>query len=80
MNTVQSLWDTYSEQVMPRGAGKVQIIESKRAFYAGAACVLEILKAIGDNEEIDEEAGSMLLETLETDVDNFFEEVRAGHA
>lgn len=30
------VWDSYQSQVIPKSAGKVQIDECRRAFFAGA--------------------------------------------
>src|SRR5688572_7099004 len=41
-NHVKSQWDTY-RVVMPKDAGATQIIETRRAFYAGAQALLHLM-------------------------------------
>lgn len=35
--SLAALWASYRQEVLPQGAGEVQIVETRRAFYAGAA-------------------------------------------
>ena len=37
-------WVDYLDRVLPRNAGSVQVIETRRAFYSGAACALAELE------------------------------------
>lgn len=39
-------WDSYRTEVMPRDAGREQLQETRRAFYAGAVCVLGMFESI----------------------------------
>jgi hypothetical protein len=36
MTTVKKAWESYAAQVLPKEAPAVQVIECRRAFYAGA--------------------------------------------
>lgn len=36
---------TYEAEVLPREVSKYQLHETRRAFYGGAACMLELMKA-----------------------------------
>jgi hypothetical protein len=41
--SIAGWWATYAERVIPAGAPSVQMQESKRAFYAGAAAMLDAI-------------------------------------
>ena len=44
-------WKSYRQQVIPPTAPDVQVVESKRAFYAGANCLFRLLQrtvSVGD--------------------------------
>jgi len=40
---VLRLWESYRADVVPEGAGRAQLVETKRAFYAGAQAFLGML-------------------------------------
>ena len=42
MSQLTDKWHSYLEEVVPTTAGVVQVEETKRAFYAGAAVALNI--------------------------------------
>lgn len=46
MKIVEGLWESYREQVVPLGALPTQVIECKRAFYAGVKGLFDF---IGEN-------------------------------
>ncbi len=76
MNTIQSEWADYNEQVMPDNAPEIQRTEMKKAFYAGAHSVMCVLRALGESEISDEAAGIAFSELNEECVD-FLKEVLA---
>ncbi len=43
MNELNTRWRTYKDRVIPRDAPSIQMIECRRAFFAGAAAIAEIL-------------------------------------
>ncbi len=43
MNELNQRWRTYKTGVIPRDAPAIQMIESRRAFFAGAAAIAEIM-------------------------------------
>ena len=57
--TIESLWITYEQNVMPKDAGDVQRAETKRAFFAGCAVILGTIAELPDNLSDDE--GSRIL-------------------
>jgi len=49
--TLEKLWTDYAK-VLPPDAGPVQLVETKKAFYAGAYSILATMVAqVGDEEE-----------------------------
>lgn len=61
--TVGIGWDTYMARVTPRGAPQVQIQETRRAFFAGAAWMMGLLDAIA-TDAVSEDGGVEILERL----------------
>jgi hypothetical protein len=39
-NIIFNQWKSYRQQVLPPTAGETQVIETRRAFYAGASAAL----------------------------------------
>lgn len=39
---IHEKWDSYRREVLPSTAPQVQIVECRRAFYAGAAALLSL--------------------------------------
>lgn len=75
MNTVQEKWEGFSSGVIHPGASAVQREELRRAFYAGAAVVLDISCSIGD-ESISQDAGVAILEGLHSELEAHITEIR----
>ena len=67
--TIGEAWASYREQVVPREAHAVQIEETKRAFYAGAAAMFgAMLEAVKPEEE---EACEGRLEALDRELSDY---------
>lgn len=49
MKTIADVYGSFAEQVVPKDAPPVQRQETRRAFYAGAAALYEVLSSIPDN-------------------------------
>jgi hypothetical protein len=77
MNTIQSSWESYQAQVMPKDAPDVQVIETRRAFYAGCQTILGIMYGIGD-DSISEDAGIQMIETLHQECQLFLSGIKRG--
>lgn len=61
MISVAEMWTGYFRQVVPPDAGSVQIEESRRAFYAGAAFMYDAAtRGIGDPSVSEDEADDYL--------------------
>jgi hypothetical protein len=50
-DAVARAWAGYREQVVPAGAGAVQVQESQRAFYAGAWALFNLILEQPDTAE-----------------------------
>ncbi|HEY9697075.1 MAG TPA: hypothetical protein V6D10_07415 [Trichocoleus sp.] len=64
-------WQSFERAVMPKNASAVQRQEMRRAFYMGAVAMLNIMKRIGDDPLIDEEAGSAILDSIDAELKDF---------
>ena len=70
MNTIQSNWEDFRKKVVPQNASNIQIAEMRKAFYAGAYAAISIMVKIGA-EDVSEEAGVEILETLKNECELF---------
>ena len=43
---MQQAWNQYFTQVVPKGASKAQVRETKKAFYAGATVMYDLIAAV----------------------------------
>jgi hypothetical protein len=77
MNQLEQDWKTYRLSVVPLDASSYQVIESRRAYFAGAGAVVRLLQAlhITDSPALDRE-----LDLLRRDVEQFRADVTAGRA
>jgi hypothetical protein len=72
LETVAEHWERYSTMTF-RGMGEVsdvQYRETRKAFFAGAFCMLLESKKIGD-DSISEDAGILHLEGLSQELERF---------
>lgn len=49
---MQNQWDSYHSRVVPETAGPVQVLETKKAFYAGAIALLSLMKTLDPADPI----------------------------
>jgi hypothetical protein len=61
--TIAEEWEGYREAVIPKNAGEVQIMETRRAFYAGALALSTLIAGFSDKES-DAEADRLLDELV----------------
>lgn len=47
MKTIKENWQSYKDNVVPAKAGKAQILETNRGFYAGSMSTLSIILELG---------------------------------
>lgn len=80
MNTIQYEFGGYKKAVLTKvGPQSVQMIETRRAFYAGAAAVLKIMAKISE-DDVTEEVGAAILEGLSEEVIQFSTDIGLGKA
>jgi hypothetical protein len=77
MNQLEQDWKTYRLSVVPLDASNYQVIESRRAYFAGAGAVVRLLQALNltGSPALDRE-----LDLLRRDVEQFRADVTAGRA
>ncbi|MCB1865790.1 MAG: hypothetical protein KDG50_10190 [Chromatiales bacterium] len=56
MNTIQSKWDDFRIRAIHPKAGDNQLIEIRRAFFAGAAAIMGIHKDLAERNVSDQAA------------------------
>jgi hypothetical protein len=78
--TIRDGWIGYLERVIPSGASPVQVQETRRSFYAGAAHVMNLLAAVGDDPTITEDEGVKILDERAKEVENFASDIRNNRA
>lgn len=55
--SLQSRWESYLKEVVPKDAGEAQVQGTRQAFYAGCICVLdfmEMISEIPDNAKVNQ--------------------------
>ena len=81
MKHLEAQWTSYYEAVIPFGAPVVQVVESRRAFYAGAWALYSIIMNGLDAKSQDETPRDLeLMATLDREMRDFNEDVRKGRA
>lgn len=76
-----SKWDVYASNVVPAAAGDVQVKETRRAFYGGAAALFEILMSRLELGAEPTDNDFRLLDGLKAELDGFIiREIKAGGA
>lgn len=73
-------WNQYRERVMPADAGPVQVKETRRAFYGGAAILLAIVVGNVSEGEAVADGDLEMMDDLKAELDQFLDDARAGRA
>lgn len=73
-------WERYSEKVLPRGAGEVQVTETRRAFYAGGTALFYAVMAMLEPGSEPTEADMRAMTALRDELDAFAAALVAGRA
>ena len=74
---IQALWNRYRTEVMPPDCPDVQVIETRRAFYAGVESALN--KLASEMSEGDPNDERMLME-VQQELTEFVKKVKFGQA
>lgn len=70
---VEEQFETYIRHLYPPGIPDVQRAELRKTFFAGVTIVLSMLEMIGESEDITEETGGEILESLRDECIRFAE-------
>lgn len=80
MRLIQQHWESYRARVIPKDAGGVQVEETRRAFYAGAAIVFgALIHGVSPGEEV-QATDLRMMDDLQTELDEFLAEQGAKAA
>lgn len=77
---IETAWLSYRAVVIPAAAPSVQVIESRRAFYAGAQALLGLLLNQLGPESEPTEADLEMMDEIERELKTFARNVEAGVA
>jgi hypothetical protein len=77
---IKAQWDSYVRAVMPPGVGRVQLQETRRAFYAGAQALMAIMVGGVSDEDEMTPADESLMEGIHAEFEQFAEDVKSGKA
>ncbi len=76
-NRIMRQWESFHAAVIPYDAPAVQIVEMRRAFFAGVNAMLAEMSAIAGSG-VSEEAGVIRLEEINRELTDFSRGVSAG--
>lgn len=76
MNRIEPQFESYRKEVVPREATESQLIETRRAFYAGAAAMFLVINQIAGIE--DEKAGEDAMNEIVKELEQFPAQVQKG--
>lgn len=77
---IQQHWVEYAERVIPKNAPTVQIVECRRAFFAGAVAFHSaMLNGLSQGDDITSADEAMMLE-LDAELRQFNQDVKEGRA
>ena len=79
LKSIAEQWQSYYDAMLkPLNASKVQVNETRQAFYAGAWAMFVGAEAIGD-EDISEAQGVKYLEDCKRECESFKDELMARY-
>lgn len=79
MNLIETGWKDLEKKVLPECIGQIQRKETRRAFYAGAAFVVSLLKQIG-KDLTEGDTGIHALNLLHYELESFKKDLKEGRA
>lgn len=77
---IAKVWQSYRDEVIPEWANATQVIESRRAFYAGAEGMLSTVLGILDPGADVTDRDLLTMEAIQDELKEFVENVKAGRA
>lgn len=75
---IEDGWLSYAEHVLPSGASATQKRETRRAFYAGAGLLFEKLTNAVGPDDVSEDDGVEIMASVQTEIEAFLRDVKAG--
>lgn len=80
MKLIESAWRDYAANVIPLEAPRIQVTESRRAFYAGARSLLgSMVKVLGPGQE-PTPSDVAIMDSIQKELDQFLEDIQSGKA
>lgn len=73
-------WEHYARAILPAGAPDVQKVETRRAFYAGAAALFTLMTGGLDEDSEPTELDIAFVEVLSQELAAFGRDLAAGRA
>jgi len=77
---IEEAWLSYREAVIPKDAGSTQLIESRRAFYAGAHGLFTAIMMILEPGSEATDADLRTMTSIDGELRRFNSQVKAGLA
>lgn len=78
MNTLQAEWESYLKVAIPEDAHEIQLIETRRAFYAGAKAFFSLQLNMPDG--ITEAVEEAILTGWSGELKQFYQDLESGKA
>jgi hypothetical protein len=75
-NLIMGQWNRFHEAVLPAGAGALQVLEMRRAFFAGAQVMLSIL--VHDTKDLSEDEGVVVIDDCYAEIADFAAGIQTG--
>ncbi len=77
MKFIEKEWHDYLMEVLPKDASVLQVVETRKAFYAGAGCVFYgLLNQVSQTENLDEvtDKDMSLMDGIQIELEAFLKE------
>lgn len=68
---VYNFWESYKTSIVPPKCSEIQLVETRRAFYAGFASAHSLLIAALGAIQLDEEQLQQILDQIELELNQF---------
>lgn len=79
MRTIEKDWHSYRDEVLPQDAPISMLVETRRAFYAGARCAITVTHDAAMLIDTEMEF-SLFMDEIERELADFVAAVTAGKA
>ena len=71
MKHIDQAWQSYAKMVVPKDAGKVQIEETRQAFFAGASTLFTSIMLVMDTDREPTEKDLAVMSDIQNEIDDF---------